>query len=64
LYAIDQSLRVKCTEQEVSFRDVSAKVRWRRDSKYGVVFENTPLLEECARLAANLQNPELFRANP
>ncbi|WP_298306774.1 PilZ domain-containing protein [uncultured Erythrobacter sp.] len=64
MYAIDQALRVECTEQEVGFGAVSAKVRWRRDSEYGVVFENTLSLEEFAKLAAKLQKPELLSANP
>jgi hypothetical protein len=64
LYAINQALRVECTEQGGGFGEVSAKVRWRRDSEYGVVFENTLTLEEFAILAAKLQDPGLLRANP
>jgi len=59
-YAIDQSLFVECPEDDVRFGEVGAKVRWRRDSEYGVVFENTLSLEEFAKLAAELQCPNLL----
>ncbi|MEM1052951.1 MAG: PilZ domain-containing protein [Pseudomonadota bacterium] len=61
MFAIDQNLRLECSEREIGFGEVDAKVRWRRDSDYGVVFENTLSLEEFARLAAKLQCPELLR---
>ncbi|MEP1421527.1 MAG: PilZ domain-containing protein [Erythrobacter sp.] len=63
IYAIDQNLFVDCPEDEVRFREVGAKVRWRRDSEYGVVFENTLSLEEFAKLAAELQCPDLLRSD-
>lgn len=61
LYAIDQNLRVECLEQEACFAETRAKVRWRRESAYGVVFDNTLSLEELARLAARIQCPDLLR---
>lgn len=59
-YAIDQNLKVECPEDEIQFGEVNAKVRWRRENAYGVVFENTLSLEEFAKLAARLQCPELL----
>lgn len=41
--------------------EIKAKVRWRRDSLYGLVFENTFSLGEFALLAAGLQSPSLLR---
>lgn len=61
-YAIDQRLRVDCPEVEINFGEVEAAIRWRRDSDYGVVFENTLSLEQFANLAARLQCPQLLRS--
>lgn len=55
--AIDQSLRISCKD---SFTDVRAKVRWRRDRVYGLVFDDTFTLGDFARLAAQLQAPDLL----
>jgi PilZ domain len=60
LYAIDQALRLECPEEEIQFGEVNAKVRWRREDAYGLVFENTLSLEEFAMLAARLQCPRLL----
>ena len=59
-YAIDQALRLECPEEEIEFGEVNAKVRWRREDAYGVVFDNTLSLEEFAKLAARLQCPSLL----
>ena len=40
--------------------EVRAKVRWRRERQYGVVFDDTFTLGEFARLAALLQAPALL----
>ncbi|MEM6474766.1 MAG: PilZ domain-containing protein [Pseudomonadota bacterium] len=58
--AIQQNLRIKGGEGAEEFREVRAKVRWRRDSQYGVVFEDTLSLGDFARLAARLQAPALL----
>ena len=60
LFAIDQMLRLVSEDEASALREVRAKVRWRRDSQYGVVFENTLTLGEFARLAARLQCPVLL----
>jgi hypothetical protein len=54
--AIDQSLRL----EGPGFKEVRAKVRWRRDNRYGVVFDDTLALGDFARLAARLQHPALL----
>lgn len=60
LYAIDQNLRIETLEKIPEFSEVRAKVRWRRDSEYGVVFEDTFTLGDFALLAARLQAPGLL----
>ena len=40
--------------------EIRAKVRWRRDSRYGLVFEDTFSLGDFAKLAALLQSPSLL----
>ncbi|QUL37163.1 PilZ domain-containing protein [Erythrobacter sp. JK5] len=57
LFAIDQNLRIESDE----FGEVRAKVRWRRDRQYGVVFDDTFMLGDFARLAARLQAPGLLQ---
>jgi len=59
-FALDQALRIEGDDDEVSFGPVSAKVRWRRDDCYGVVFEDTLTLPDFAQLAAQLQCPALL----
>ena len=60
LLAIDQNIRISAPELTGTKREVRAKVRWRRDDQYGVVFDDTFTLGEFARLAAVLQAPALL----
>lgn len=60
LLAIDQSLRIQMPDGDGKSREVRAKVRWRREAQYGVVFDDTFTLGEFARLAARLQAPALL----
>lgn len=60
LLAIDQTVRLVLPDGSPKPRDVRAKVRWRRDKYYGVVFDDTFTLGEFARLAARLQAPALL----
>lgn len=63
LLAIDQTVRIAAPGLAGETRDVRAKVRWRRDRQYGVVFDDTFTLGEFARLAAQLQAPALLDDN-
>lgn len=56
LLALDQSIQIESEHM----REVRAKVRWRRNRDYGVVFDDTFTLEAFARLAAGLQCPALL----
>lgn len=60
LLAIDQTVRIALPGLSGKPREVRAKVRWRRDDQYGVVFDDTFTLGEFARLAALLQAPALL----
>ena len=60
LFAIDQNLRIETLEPVPEFKEARAKVRWRRDKEYGVVFDDTFTLGDFARLAARLQSPGLL----
>lgn len=60
LLAIDQTVRIAMPDLAGRQRDVRAKVRWRRDNHYGVVFDDTFTLGDFARLAALLQAPALL----
>ncbi len=60
LLAIDQNVRIVVPSLTGKPREVRAKVRWRRDRHYGVVFDDTFTLGEFARLAALLQAPALL----
>lgn len=60
LLAIDQTVRVQAPGVASDLREVRAKVRWRRDRHYGVVFDDTFALGDFARLAARLQAPALL----
>lgn len=66
LFAIDQAVRIEMPGRaetpgaDDAMRKVRAKVRWRRGSHYGVVFDDTFALGEFARLAAQLQAPALL----
>jgi len=61
LFAIDQGLRLEAIETMRELSEVRAKVRWRRQSEYGLVFDDTLSLADFARLAARLQAPGLLR---
>jgi len=60
LLAIDQTVRLEMPDLAGKPREVRAKVRWRRDQQYGVVFDDTFTLGDFARLAALLQAPALL----
>ena len=60
LLAIDQTVRISAPGLAGETRNVRAKVRWRRERQYGVVFDDTFTLGEFARLAAQLQAPALL----
>ena len=55
LLAIEQPLRLMSSD----LPEISAKVRWRERSCYGLVFDTTFNLREIALLGARLQAPEL-----
>jgi hypothetical protein len=59
LFAIDQSVRIEGGGIAPEFREIRAKVRWRRGTRYGLVFDDTFTLGDFAKLAARLQAPEL-----
>lgn len=59
-FAIDQTLKVTGE----AFPDTRAKVRWRRDAQYGLVFDNTLSLREFALLAASMQCPAMLADRP
>ncbi|NVE95281.1 PilZ domain-containing protein [Altererythrobacter lutimaris] len=56
MFAIDQSL----TLSGEGLDKVRAKVRWRSQGQYGVVFDDTFSLSQFAQLAAQLQAPALL----
>lgn len=60
LLAIDQTVRIMAPGLANKPRELRAKVRWRRDHNYGLVFDDTFTLGEFARLAALLQAPALL----
>lgn len=60
LLAIDQTVRITAPGLMQKPRELRAKVRWRRDQQYGLVFDDTFTLGEFARLAALLQAPALL----
>jgi hypothetical protein len=60
LLAIDQLVRIAAPGIGAEMREVRAKVRWRRDNHYGVVFDDTFTLGGFARFAARLQAPALL----
>lgn len=59
-FAIDQPMRI--TGERLP--ELVARVRWRRQGTYGVVFDNTFSLNQLALFAASLQAPELLAAPP
>ena len=56
LLAQDQSLRL----EGKGLGEFYAKVRWRREQEYGVVFDDVMTLGDFARMAARLQAPSLL----
>jgi hypothetical protein len=60
LLAIDQTVRLVAPGLSGRNRELRAKVRWRRDQNYGLVFDDTFTLGDFARLAAQLQAPALL----
>ncbi len=56
LLALDQNLRIEGR----GLGEFYAKVRWRDDAHYGVVFDDVLTLGEFARAAARLQAPKLI----
>ncbi len=59
-FAIDQNLRLESAQSEPALADVRAKVRWRRDNRYGAVFDDTFTLANFARFVARAQAPDLL----
>lgn len=60
VFAIDQTLRVTGGH----FPETRAKVRWRKEAHYGLVFENTFSLREFALMAAAVQCPAMLNETP
>ena len=60
VFAIDQNVSIEGQEMN----KIRAKVRWRRDSNYGLVFENTFSLRQFALAAAALQCPLMLDDDP
>lgn len=56
LFAIDQTIRIEGDHM----KEVRAKVRWRRENSYGLVFDDTYSMQDFALLAAALQCPDLI----
>ena len=56
LFAIDQPLRIKSE----NLPEIVARVRWRRNDTYGLVFDDTFSLKQLALFAVQLQAPALF----
>ncbi len=59
-FALDQTVRIEGKQMP----ELRAKVRWRKDNCYGVVFDNTFTLREFGVLAAKTQCPGLVRGDP
>ena len=59
-FALDQPVRVSSDR----FGEARAKVRWRKDTVHGLVFDNTFSLRELALLAAAVQCPALLKDSP
>ncbi len=60
LFAIDQTIRIQAADVALQLKEIRAKVRWRKGTRYGVVFEDTFTLNDFACLAARLQHPALL----
>lgn len=59
-FALDQAIMLEAPDLAGAPRKVRAKVRWRRDDDYGLVFDDTFTLGDFARFAARLQAPALL----
>ncbi|UAB78547.1 PilZ domain-containing protein [Erythrobacter sp. SCSIO 43205] len=59
-FAIDQTLGIEGDWPGIGFGPVQGKVRWRRDSSFGLRLEKPMQLAEFAKLAARLQCPALL----
>ena len=59
IFAIDQRVTISCD----SLPDIRCTVRWRRDSNYGLVFEDTFTLRDFAIAAAKVQCPLLLQGH-
>lgn len=60
MMAIDQAIRLDVPGAHGELREIRAKIRWRRDQAYGLVFDDTFTLGDFARIAARLQAPALL----
>lgn len=56
IFAIDQRVTISCPQ----LPDIRCTVRWRKDSNYGLVFEDTFSLRNFAMLAVKVQCPHLL----
>jgi hypothetical protein len=54
-FAIDQRVKLSGATGLVGLPEVNAKVRWRRENAYGLVFEDTFQFGDMARIVAGLQ---------
>lgn len=59
VFALDQMVRIDSEH----FPETRAKVRWRKDANYGLVFENTFSLREFSLMAAAVQCPPMLQDN-
>lgn len=57
-FSLEQALRIEAPE----VGEIRAKVRWRHERQYGLIFDDTFSLGDFANLAAQLQCPALLRA--
>ncbi len=60
-FAIDQRVRLAGPSAAMGLPEVNAKVRWRRENAYGLVFEDTFQFGDLAHIVAKIQQPDLFR---
>ncbi|MEL7189863.1 MAG: PilZ domain-containing protein [Pseudomonadota bacterium] len=59
LFAIGQPVRLAGGEGAKAFAEIEARVRWRRDNAYGIVFDDTFSMHDFAKLCVGLQSPML-----
>jgi hypothetical protein len=60
-FAIDQRVKLSGPSAMMGLPEVNAKVRWRRENAYGLVFEDTFQFGDLAHIVARIQQPDLFR---